>query len=142
MQPAQQVLQQQVQVWQGQFPPPAAVREYNEILPDAFERMMRMAETAQQAQIDTVRDAQQLAGNDTKRGQWLGFAASLCAMGGALVCVFKGQPWVAGVFLSVPVMAVVRALIESARQTPPSVLPAPAQTAKPTNPANPDRAAG
>jgi hypothetical protein len=49
-------------------------------------------------------------------------------MAGAIVCVYFRQPWVAGVFLSVPVMSVVRSLIESAAaRTPTAIVATPTQ---------------
>ena len=34
----------EVQVWQGQFPPPDAVEKYEAVLPGAFDRIVAMAE--------------------------------------------------------------------------------------------------
>jgi uncharacterized membrane protein len=123
---------QQVQLWQGPYPPPAAVREYEAILPGTFNRMVSMAEQAQAAQIATIRQAQNYTRRDARRGQLLGFAATLVAMGCAVWCVHAGAPWVAGLFLGVPVMAVVKSLIESAKKPAASPLPEPPQT--PTSP--------
>jgi hypothetical protein len=47
--------QAQLQMWQGQFPPPAAIRDYEAILPGSFDRLMRMAERQQDSQFEEVR---------------------------------------------------------------------------------------
>ena len=107
---------QQVQSWQGPFPPPDAIRSYEETLPGAFDRILKMAEEAQRAQRHSVFSAQELAAADTRRGQCLGAAITALAMVGAAVCAWIGQPWVAGGFLSVPVMAVAKALVDSRKR--------------------------
>jgi uncharacterized membrane protein len=109
------VHQQTIQTWQGPFPPPAAVREYEQILPGTWDRLLKMAEQAQAAQIATTNTAQEFARRDVKRGHWLGFVTTMAAMAGAILCALYGHGGVAGVFLSVPVMAVAKALIETAR---------------------------
>jgi uncharacterized membrane protein len=111
-------IQQQLQLWNAPYPPPEAVKQYEEVLPGAFDRIIRMAELAQTAQIDATKRALDYAQRDTKRGHWLGFFATVLAMGFSFGCAWIGQPWVAAVFLGVPVMAVGKALIESATATP------------------------
>jgi len=110
----QQVVQQ-VQVWQGPYPPPEAMRDYESIQPGTFNRLVTMAEQAQDAQIGSMQRAQEFLRRDIRRGQVLGSLISLVAMGCAVFCVMHNQPWVAAMFLSVPVMAVAKALIEGTR---------------------------
>jgi hypothetical protein len=74
-----------------------------------------MAENLQAAQISQSQLALTSQASETKRGHWLGFVTTGFAMIGAVACVAIGQPWVAGLFLSVPVMAVARALIETTK---------------------------
>jgi uncharacterized membrane protein len=113
---------QQFQLWQGQFPPPEAVGKYEAVLPGSFDRMIRMAERLQEAQIEETRRAQDYARDDTRRGHWLGFAATIAAIVGAIVCVIvaglthlPAMLWVAGALVGVPVMAVAKSLVETAR---------------------------
>ena len=127
------VQQQQLQVWQGQYPPPDAIERYEAVLPGAFDRMIRMAEGTQSAQIRVVEDGLKATARDVARGHWLGFITSLAAMCGAIGSVLLHQPWVAGAFLSVPVMAVARALVESAKPKPSAVQP----TQQPSPPQRP-----
>lgn len=106
---------QQTQVWQGQFPPPDAVRAYEDIMPGTFDRLVTMAEQAQTAQIKSLDKAQDYLRSDVKRGQYLGFVVSVVAMGAGLYCVHIGQAFIAGIFLAMPVMAVAKALADGAR---------------------------
>jgi hypothetical protein len=74
-----------------------------------------MAERLQAAQIKQTETAAQFAQVDTKRGHWLGFAVAIAALVAAIVSLLLDNPWVAGLCLSVPVMAVAKALIDSAK---------------------------
>jgi uncharacterized membrane protein len=85
------------------------------VQPGALDRMIRMAEQSQAAQIQVVEKSIEATARDVSRGHWLGFVTTLAAMGFAFGAAAIHEPVVAGVFLSVPVMAVAKALIESAR---------------------------
>ena len=56
--PGPQLMIQQVQHWQSPYPPPEHIKEYEAILPGTFDRIIKMAEEAQRAQIDSTRRAQ------------------------------------------------------------------------------------
>jgi hypothetical protein len=77
--------------------------------------MIKMAEELQNAQIDQSKTAQKYMQRDTRRGHWLGWVTVVLAMAGAVGCVWLDYPWVASVFLSLPVMAVAKSLIETVR---------------------------
>ena len=104
---------QQVQVWQGQFPPPDAIERYVALQPDSFDRILRMAETQQAATIDLNRLAIKHQARDIGRGHYLGVLVTLAAIGSAIYTALHGQPLVAAVFLSVPVMTVCKSLVDS-----------------------------
>jgi uncharacterized membrane protein len=106
---------QQVQQWQWPIPPPEDIKEYEAILPGAFDRIMKMAEHALGAQIESGRTEQESLRINSIAGTLLGGLVTIVAMACSLVCVFRGAFWVAGAFLSVPVMSVAKAFIESTR---------------------------
>lgn len=109
--PIQQI--QQVQVWQGQFPPPEAIERYVALQPDAFDRIIRMAEKGQDATIAASSQAMMLQATDTRRGQVLGFLVTAVAIAGAVALGIYGHAVVAGILVSVPVLSVANALIDS-----------------------------
>ena len=111
---AQQVTQQS---WQGPFPPPEAAERFEMLVPGAFNRIIIMAEQAQTAQILSVDNAQNFARRDTRRGHYLGFISNALAMFGAIFCLYLKFPWVSVSFLSVPAMAVGKALVDSAHKS-------------------------
>jgi uncharacterized membrane protein len=104
-----------IQRWQGQFPPPEAVERYEKVLPGTFNRLIAMAETYQSAQIEETKRAQDYTQRDTRRGTWLGFLAMVAGIVGSVIMTVLHEPWVASLCLSVPVMGVAKALIDSAR---------------------------
>lgn len=108
----------QVSIWQGQFPPPEAVRVYDEVHPGAWHRIIAMAEKQQDAVIQASAQAMDYQQKDTRRGQVLGALVTLACIAGAVYCAIIGQPWVAGGLVAVPVMAVPIALINGRRQEP------------------------
>ncbi|GEM_PF-6792806 len=116
----QQQLQAQMQaVMQmqahGPFPPPAAIKEYELILPGTFDRIFKMAEKAQSDQADTVRFVQHAQRQDTARVHWMALAISLAAIAGAVFCASLHETIVATACLGVPVFAVAKAFIDSLR---------------------------
>ena len=136
---AAQAVVLQAQFWQGQFPPPDAVEVYERVLPGSFDRMIRMAERQQDAQIDLSGHALRGTRDDTRRGQWLGAGITAGAVVGAVVCAVIHQPVVAGLLVAVPVMSVARAMIESARGRPVQgqVVPVTQPSQTPSTPAKP-----
>lgn len=115
-------IQQTVQLWQGQYPPPEAIEHYEKVLPGSFDRMIAMAERLQAAQIEEARRAYDYTHSDNRRGHWLGFSAAVIAMFCAIAALAFNDSWVAVAFISVPVMGVARALIESAKKSSPTDL--------------------
>jgi uncharacterized membrane protein len=101
------------QMWMAPFPPPQAVVEYEKVLPGNWDRLLRMAEQAQAADILNVEYKEKYVQRQFRLGQLLGIFALLVAMGCALYCVKLNQPWVAAAFLSMTVMAAARSFFES-----------------------------
>lgn len=108
---AQAVVAQSAQ-WSGPLPPPEALQKFNEVIPGGAERILKMAELEQRHRFEREGQALVAAVSDTKRGQWLGAVVAVVAIGGAVAAAFAGAHWSIPVALvSVPVMAMIRALI-------------------------------
>lgn len=110
-----QLIIQQTERWQSPFPAPEHVKQYEAVLPGTFDRIVRMTEQAQAAQLESERYALERLCADSRRGNYLGVAITVSAMLCSMICVFHNAMWIAGLFLSVPVMSVSKVLIESAR---------------------------
>lgn len=122
----------QVQVWQGQFPPPEAIERYEQVMPGAFDRIVSMAERQQVSVIDATADVRKIMSRDTQRGHWLGWSVTVGSLLGAVVCAYLNQPVVAVALVAVPVMSVAKALIDSSRAKPATI--AAPQPPAPNNP--------
>lgn len=107
---------QQVSVrheWSGPLPPPAALEKFNQIIPNGADRIVAMAEKEQAHRIDYEKTGVSATIAESKRGQYLGAAISLVAIGGAIFTAYIGVHWAVPVSLvGVPVLGLVRAIIK------------------------------
>lgn len=104
-----QILSQQ---WSGPLPPPAALEQFNNIIPNGAQRIMAMVEAEQAHRIAS--DTRILAADiaDGKRGMWIGFFLALVAIGGAVYTAFIGaNPWVSIALVSYPLFLLIKAFI-------------------------------
>lgn len=100
--------------WSGPMPPPAALREFNEIIPGGAERILRMAEAEQLHRQTCESNALQIERDSIKRGQWLGAAVSVVSILGATVSTLVHAHWVAtAALVGVPVLGIIRAIVRS-----------------------------
>jgi uncharacterized membrane protein len=79
--------------FQGPIPPPEALARYNEILPDAAERILAMAERQETHRHDLETKVIDSGIRATKRGQVIAFLVALSGMGLAAYLACLGQPW-------------------------------------------------
>lgn len=101
------------QQWSGPLPPPAALDQFNHIIPGGAERILAMVEQEQAHRISHNSQALTAQIDDTKRGQVLGSLISLSAVGGCIFSVYIGAHAVVSIALvSVPVVAMVQAVVK------------------------------
>ena len=104
----------QTQHWAGPLPPPGALAQFNDIIPNGAERIMAMVEQEQahRAKHDmTILDAQV---RDTRRGHWLGGVISVAAVAGAVFTAYIGaHPAVSVALVGLPIAAIVQAFVTS-----------------------------
>lgn len=112
---SQQIL---VQATQSPYPPPDHVRQYEEILPGVFDRIVTMTERAQAAQIESMNRAMDLEHRDNMVMRILGTLVTLVSIGGAIYLGLKGITAVAIALVGVPVLAIARQLILGHHQQP------------------------
>lgn len=106
-------------IWSGALPRPEDFAKYALTVPDAPERILRMAEKEQQHRIHL--ESQILPGNlsAARRGQWLGAGISALALILSVVAHSLGAPWQVSVALvGVPVLSVARSLVNAFKQRP------------------------
>lgn len=102
----------QAAAWSGPLPPPAALERFDQIIPGGADRILKLAEE-QQAHRQALEKSEQVALiSQDKRGQWLGFAVILCAIGAAVGAAYLGAHWSVSVALvGVPILGMVKAIM-------------------------------
>jgi len=83
------------QEFSGPIPPPAILSGYDNVVPGAAERILKMAEADALHQRDIERIAIMATKNEVKVGQFFGLIVSLSALALAGFAVLHNQPWVA-----------------------------------------------
>lgn len=110
--------------WSGPLPTPQALSDFDRIIENGAERIMKMAEQEQQHRfaLDNANIAVQIkhqdllaynARNETKSnrlGQLLGMTVAVsCIVGAALLA--KESPWVAAALVGIPMASVIKAML-------------------------------
>ncbi len=109
------------QNWSGPLPPPGALAQFDQIIPNGAERILRMAEQEQAHRIETENitlganiEASRENQKQARRGQYGGIWISSIAIIGAILSAHIGShPTVSVALVSVPILGMVRALIGS-----------------------------
>ena len=92
------IIAQKQQMFIGPLPPPDILAHYNEIHPDAADRIIKLAEN--ESKHRHAMDKYRLFFNAlvAHSGQWFGFLLGVLGLGGGIYCISKGQNW--GTFIS------------------------------------------
>ena len=94
------------------LPPPATLAEFNHIIENGAERIMRMAEAEQ---IHRHSLDQKTINQDTAsiaRGQWLGAATAIISILAASATAYIGAHWaVSCALVGVPMLGIVKAIV-------------------------------
>lgn len=102
------------QQWSGPLPPPAALEQFNQIIPNGAERIIRMVEQEQAHRIQYDDSALKATIRDTQRGHWIGGIISLAAIGGSIFTAYiHAHPAVSVALVSVPIGTIITAIVRS-----------------------------
>ena len=102
------------QHWSGPLPPPGALEQFNQIIPDGANRIMAMIEQEQLNRITQNNAALTSEIDDTRRGHWIGGAISIFAIAGAVFTAYIGaHPTVSIALVSLPIVAIVQSFVKS-----------------------------
>lgn len=79
--------------YSGPLPPPSILQQYNDIVPGAAERILRMAE--QQSEHRQLLEKTVVIGDSKRadRGLICGLIVALAALGGGVFLIFTGHEW-------------------------------------------------
>lgn len=99
--------------WQGPLPPPAALEQFDRIIPNGAERIMVMCEKEQDARLSVERNYATAEVAVEVGGRVVGAILILACLGAAIWSIHIGADWKVTLgFLSVPVMGALAKLFE------------------------------
>ena len=99
--------------WSGPLPPPSVLREFDGVVKDGAERIMRMAELEQEHRHSVEKLESISSAKDIRVGQLLGFIISLSSIIGCISTAFYGAHWSVSVALvGVPITGIVKAFLD------------------------------
>ena len=113
--PPQQELQSIVsQQWSGPLLAPAALAQFNVIIPNGAERIIAMVEQEQLHRIADEKKVLDETINDTRRGHWMGWVISMASLSSATLSVYLGaHPNVSVALVSIPVLGMIQSIVNS-----------------------------
>lgn len=95
----------------GPIPHPETLRQYNEILPGAADRILAMAENESEHQKSMDKNAMDLKSRENKRGQYLAMATVIVAFSAATACAYMGSQAAAAIIGGTTVVGLVTVFI-------------------------------
>lgn len=101
-----------MQQWQGPLPPPGALAQFDQIIPNGAQRIMAMVEQEQAHRIEHEKIELAASVSDFRRGHWLGAALGIASIAGAVLTAYIGaHPTVSIALVSLPIMAAIRGFL-------------------------------
>lgn len=97
----------------GPLPSPETLRAYDETVPGAGERILRMAEKQLDHNIDADNATIRHISNSAKRGQWLGFILALVLIGTGIGAMVLEQTAVACTIFGTAIIGVVSSFVSN-----------------------------
>lgn len=108
-QPAQRSLVSQE--WAGPLPPPGALKQFDDIIEQGAERIMRMVEEEQAHRIEYENTRQKAEIEATARGHWLGSAITILAILAAAIGGYVGvNPYICVAIVGLPIATIIKAM--------------------------------
>lgn len=101
------------QQWQGPLPPPAALAQFDQIVPGGAERIFKMVEQEQAHRIDHEKTELVASIRDFRAGQIMGFVLGMACLAGAVyTAVIGAHPTVSVALVSLPIMAAIKTFLK------------------------------
>ncbi len=97
----------------GPLPSPDVLKAYDDIVPGAAERIIRMAEKQLDHNIGYDQATLKCVNNSEKRGQWFGFILTIILIGAGVWATLEGQIAVACVIFGTAIAAVAGAFVSN-----------------------------
>lgn len=107
-----------IQEFIGPLPPPRDLREYEQVVQGAAERILRMAEREQRVGHELAIDGARNAALATRRGQIVGLVSVVSALGAAVWLGYQGHGIAAGAVGTTTVVGLATAFVATRRHAP------------------------
>ncbi len=112
-QPAQAIVMSES--WSGPFPPPAVIEKYEDMVPGAADRILKMTEnqTAHRIEIEKM-----VVRGDSIRsylGLLFGFILSMAVISGGIYLVANGHDWAGGVLIGLDIIGLAGVFVYGSR---------------------------
>jgi uncharacterized membrane protein len=98
-------------IFSGPLPPAAILKEYNEIIPNGAERIMKMAEKQSDHRIDIEKHAIKEQFKQSGIGQKFGFIISILGLVLASLLAYFGHDIIAGIFGTTTILGLVTVFV-------------------------------
>ena len=102
----------------GPLPPPRDLREYEQVVEGAAERILQMAEREQRAGHESAFETARNAALATRRGQVVGLVSVVSALGAAVWLGHQGHGIAAGAVGTTTVVGLATAFVATRRHSP------------------------
>lgn len=107
-QPNSQILSQQ---WSGPLPPPAALAQFNELIPNGAERIFAMVQNEQTSRLAIETSMLSASIKDTRRGHFIGGFIAVLAIAASVYTAYIGAHWAVSVALvGLPIAAIINSI--------------------------------
>lgn len=104
--------------FQGPIPPPATLEKYDQLIPGAADRILRMAEVEQAHRHDVNVRALDGMIREHRRGQCFGMILGVCGLCSAVIAAYLRQPWVAGILGGGTIVSLVSVFVRTKIEKP------------------------
>ena len=111
-----------IQEFRGPLPPPHDLREYEQVVEGAAERIVQMAEREQRVGHELAIEGARTAALATRRAQFVGLVCVMSALGAAVGLGYLGHAVAAGAVGTTTVLGLATAFLAT-RKTPPAGRP-------------------
>ncbi|WP_340611910.1 DUF2335 domain-containing protein [Xenorhabdus bharatensis] len=105
------VIQHKIFEFQGPIPPPSQLREYENILPGAAERLLSLAEKEQRHRHDMDNKIVDGGMSKDRRGQWMGLGLALLILCGAFYFASSGEIGFASLLVTLDLVGLVAVFV-------------------------------
>jgi len=110
------VVQAQVSQFISPLPDPSILARYDQIVPGAAERILKLTENQSAHRIKLEDQALTAQISESKRGQWIAAIISVLFLVGSVWVTLEGHDWVGGILGGGTVVTLVTVFIGSKRQ--------------------------